>query len=99
MRTTRKTPLRTCVRCRTNANKRELVRIVRTKDGDVFVDATGRAAGRGAYVCPAPECFEGAASRGLRTALRTRLTEEDVDRLRSEFETILRDRIASPKGR
>ena len=90
----RKTPLRTCVRCREATDKRTLVRVVRNKDGEVFVDGTGRANGRGAYVCPRPDCFEAAAEGRLAQALRVRLTEEDIDRLRREFEAVLEDRGA-----
>ena len=95
MTTARKTPLRTCVQCRANLDKRELIRIVRNKDGEVFVDPTGRANGRGAYVCPRPDCFEKAADGHLATALRARLGEEDIDRLRREFEEALAERASS----
>jgi predicted RNA-binding protein YlxR (DUF448 family) len=93
----KKPPLRTCVGCRGGADKRDLVRVVRTKDGDVFVDPSGRAAGRGAYVCPRTDCFELAAADRLGAALRARLDEEDVERLRHEFEAALE--AASVEGR
>ena len=51
-------PLRTCVACRENKDKRELLRIVRTPEGEVLADETGRLNGRGAYVCNKKECFE-----------------------------------------
>jgi len=87
---TRKPSLRTCVSCGRNTDKRELRRIVRTKSGDVHVDTTGKAAGRGAYVCPVSGCFENAIQKGRLTgALRVRLTEEDVERLRDDFERLL----------
>lgn len=54
----RKVPMRTCVGCRTSRPKRELVRVVRTPDGDVTVDPTGKLSGRGAYVCPDVRCLE-----------------------------------------
>lgn len=54
----RKIPQRTCVGCRAVRPKRELVRIVRTPDKEVTVDATGKLAGRGAYVCPDVNCLE-----------------------------------------
>ena len=53
----RRTPLRTCVACRTERPKRELMRIVRAPDGMVAFDPTGRAAGRGAYLCADPACW------------------------------------------
>ena len=87
----RKTPLRTCVACRREADKRELVRFVRDAEGDVHVDATGKATGRGASVCADLKCFEAAVGKKrLGPALRASLTEEDVERLRSEFEEATR---------
>ena len=56
-------PERTCVACRTSRPKRHLVRVVRTADGTVEVDRSGRKAGRGAYLCPAQECWRLAKAR------------------------------------
>lgn len=50
-------PERTCVACRNCKPKCELIRVVRSKDGKVFVDASGKAAGRGAYVCNSAACI------------------------------------------
>lgn len=61
----RKVPLRICVGCREKKAKRDLVRIVRTPDGEVVFDSTGKKAGRGAYICPLQACLEKAA-RGRR---------------------------------
>ena len=89
----RKTPLRTCVACRREADKRELVRFVRDADGEVHVDPSGKAPGRGASVCADMACFEAAVARKrLAPALRASLSEEDVERLRHEFEEALRMR-------
>lgn len=83
----RKTPTRTCVACRREADKRELVRFVRGADGEVHADRSGKAAGRGASVCANATCFETAVGRKrLGPALRASLAEEDVERLRHEFE-------------
>ena len=85
-----KRPQRTCVACRREADKRELVRIIRASDGETRVDPTGKANGRGAYVCADVRCFETAVhKRRLAPALRASLTEEDVERLRTEFEDAL----------
>ncbi len=66
----RRHPTRTCVACRTARPKRELLRVVRTPAGDVAVDPTGKAPGRGAYVCHDPACRPGEATRAaLRRAL------------------------------
>ena len=55
---TKKIPLRTCVCCRTQHEKKQLLRIVRDKDGNIFVDETGKSAGRGAYICKDKTCFQ-----------------------------------------
>ena len=54
----KKIPLRTCVACKAVKDKRELLRIVRDKDGNISVDKTGKSAGRGAYICKDAECFK-----------------------------------------
>ena len=53
----KKIPMRTCVMCRQQKDKRELMRIVRTPEGKVAFDPTGKANGRGAYVCSSEECL------------------------------------------
>lgn len=89
----RKTPLRTCIACGREADKREFVRVVRTPDGEVVVDPSGKANGRGANVCPSIDCFEQAVRRRrFASALRVTLREEDVERLRREFEQTLEER-------
>jgi uncharacterized protein len=50
-------PMRTCVACRTERQKREFIRIVRAPDGTVSIDNTGRANGRGAYLCADGSCW------------------------------------------
>jgi len=66
----RRQPTRSCVACRTPRAKRELERVVRSPTGLVGLDPTGRAPGRGAYVCPEPSCREAALRKGaLRRAL------------------------------
>ena len=53
----KKIPMRMCVACREMKPKKEMLRVVRPKEGDVFIDLTGKAAGRGAYVCNDPACI------------------------------------------
>lgn len=53
----KKIPVRMCVACREMKPKKEMLRVVRPKEGDVFIDLTGKAAGRGAYVCDDPACI------------------------------------------
>lgn len=81
-----KTPARTCIGCRTTSDKREFVRFVRSPEGHIELDATGRASGRGAYVCSQRDCFELAyKGRRFASALRVSLNEDDYDRLRRDF--------------
>ena len=49
-------PIRTCIACRNEFKKNELLRIVRVNDGEFLVDKTGKSDGRGAYICSSPEC-------------------------------------------
>ncbi|MDZ4278250.1 MAG: YlxR family protein [Dehalococcoidia bacterium] len=70
-------PQRTCVGCRTTSSKREFTRVVRTPEGAVEVDATGRRNGRGAYLCAQRSCWEEALTRDrLARALRTEIPSE-----------------------
>ena len=73
----RHVPSRSCVACRTTRPKRDLLRIVRGPDDVVSIDQTGRAAGRGAYVCRDAACIDRAISTGaLGRALATRLPDD-----------------------
>ncbi len=75
-------PMRTCVACRDLKPKRELVRIVRVAPGEVEVDRTGKKNGRGAYLCPAQECWHLAQrKRSLNHALETAVTPEHWEQL------------------
>jgi predicted RNA-binding protein YlxR (DUF448 family) len=66
----RRPPTRTCVACRTERDKRDLLRVVRAPDGAVRLDQTGRATGRGAYLCADPACWAKARqSRAIQRAL------------------------------
>lgn len=72
-------PLRTCISCRETKPKRELLRIVRTPDGHVQVDATGKKSGRGAYLCAKLSCWENAIKK-KRFEQEFELTLSDEDR-------------------
>jgi predicted RNA-binding protein YlxR (DUF448 family) len=73
----KKVPMRTCVGCRTERTKKDLVRIVRTPEGEVVYDASGKRAGRGAYICPSPECLALAKkSKALERALEQTINDE-----------------------
>lgn len=66
-------PLRTCVACRTVRAKRELIRIVRTPEGHICVDSTGKMNGRGAYLCRNRRCWQSAIGDSPRQFVRSRL--------------------------
>ncbi len=81
----RSAPIRTCVSCREHIEKRELLRIVRGADGKAHVDPTGKAPGRGAYLCGAKECLAQAIKgkklgRALRCDIQAELIRELEDR-------------------
>jgi predicted RNA-binding protein YlxR (DUF448 family) len=79
----RAVPTRSCVFCRTSREKRELLRVVRTPDGSsIHFDPTGRANGRGAYVCRDERCITGATTRGgLQRALDASIPADLADQL------------------
>lgn len=83
-------PQRMCVTCRQSQDKRSLIRLVRTLDG-VFVDETGKMPGRGAYLHADQTCWEAGLKEYLQKALKTTLTEEDLDRLGPYLETRISD--------
>ena len=62
---TKTIPMRTCIACREMKLKKEMLRVVRNADGEILVDATGKAAGRGAYVCGGEECMKKLNSKKL----------------------------------
>ena len=55
---TKKIPMRMCLGCGEMKPKRELIRVVNSKEGDISLDLTGKKSGRGAYICKSVECFE-----------------------------------------
>ena len=82
----KKLPVRQCLGCREHLPKNQLVRIVRSPDGRVFADFSGKANGRGAYLCRNPECLKKAArSRALERALDVKLPEGMLDELAEAF--------------
>lgn len=79
----RKIPMRTCIACRTPHPKKELLRIVKNKEGVVSCDFLGKASGRGAYICPTIACLEKAYKiKALGRSLDCEMTEEMVEELR-----------------
>lgn len=82
----RRFPVRTCVACRTERQKRDLVRVVRTPGSDVIIDETGRANGRGAYLCADGSCWASALKKkSIERALGVPLSAEVRARLEGEM--------------
>ena len=82
----RKIPMRQCVGCREMKEKRSLMRVVRLADGGAAIDATGKAPGRGAYVCPDRECLKKAIkSKALERALETKIDERVFEALSAQI--------------
>ena len=83
-------PQRTCIACRDTQEKRNLIRVVRTPEGQVVIDPTGKANGRGAYLCQKPACWEkGLQKKLLANALKTNLSTTDIEMLRAYLQTEL----------
>ena len=82
----KKIPLRQCLGCREMKPKRELIRVVRSPEGVVSLDFQGKAPGRGAYICPDPECLKKARkSRALERAFDTAIPAEVYDALEGQM--------------
>ena len=83
----KKIPMRQCVGCREMKPKKELVRVVRSPEGEISMDLRGKAPGRGAYVCRSVECLKRATkSRALERGFETAIPQEVYDRLQAELE-------------
>ena len=87
MQKVKKIPQRQCVGCRTMKDKKALIRVVRTPEGQIVLDTTGKKSGRGAYVCPDPACLKKARkSRALERAFSLEIPEEVYDALETQME-------------
>ena len=83
----KKIPLRMCTGCMEMKPKKELIRVVKSPEGEVSVDLTGKKSGRGAYVCTNTECLEKAfKAKRLSRNLDVVIDEEIYNRLRNEIE-------------
>ena len=86
MQKVKKIPQRQCVGCREMKDKKALLRIVKTPEGEILLDSTGKKSGRGAYVCPDPECLKKARkSRALERAFDTAIPTEVYDALEGQM--------------
>ena len=83
----KKIPQRQCMGCRERKNKRDMIRVVRTPDGTVSLDFGGKMNGRGAYICPDPECLKKTIrSKALERSLEVEIPEDVYARLQKEME-------------
>ena len=83
----KKIPMRQCVGCREMKMKKELIRVVRSPEGELSLDFKGKAPGRGAYLCPDSECLKKAIkSRSLERAFSCQIPQEVYDALTERME-------------
>ena len=86
---TKKIPLRQCIGCGEMKSKKEMLRILKTAEGEVVLDTTGRKNGRGAYLCFSGECLKKARkNRGLERSLKMNIPPEVYDSLEKELDKI-----------
>ena len=85
----KKIPLRQCIGCGEMKSKKEMIRVIKTAEGEILLDATGRQNGRGAYLCPSMECFKKAVKgRGLERSFKMAIPREVYETLEKEMEEI-----------
>ena len=79
----KKMPQRTCMGCNTKKDKKDFIRIVKNKDGEISIDKTGRMPGRGAYLCDNIECLEKAIkTKRIDKIFETKIDDEIYEKLR-----------------
>ena len=89
MKTRNKIPMRQCTGCREMKGKKEMIRVLKTSENEIILDATGKKNGRGAYLCFSEECLEKAIrNHGLERSLKMAVPDEVYQNLKKEFESI-----------
>ncbi|MBO5349371.1 MAG: YlxR family protein [Clostridia bacterium] len=82
----KKIPQRTCIGCNVQKNKKDLIRIVINKQGQINIDKTGKANGRGAYICDSIDCLEKMIkSKRLEKSFETKINDDIYNVLRDEI--------------
>ena len=85
----KKVPLRQCVGCSERKGKKDMMRVLKTAEGDICLDVTGKKNGRGAYVCKSAECLKLARkNKGLERSFKMSIPKEVYDALEKEFENL-----------
>ena len=86
MNSVKRTPLRACIVCKEQREKNELMRVVRTPEGEIVFDKTGKKNGRGAYLCDKPDCVTKCLKkRLLNKVFHTEVSEETYAKLSEEY--------------
>ena len=85
----KKVPMRKCVGCQEMKSKKEMIRVIRTSEGEFLLDATGRKNGRGAYLCPNGACLAKAVkNKGLERSFKQAIPKEVYEALEKEMEVL-----------
>ena len=83
----KKVPLRQCIGCQEMKSKKEMIRVIKTAEDEIMLDATGRKNGRGAYLCPSMECLKKAVKgKGLERSFKMAIPKEVYETLEKETE-------------
>ena len=86
---TKKIPLRQCIGFGEMKSKKEMIRVLKTSEDEIVLDATGRKNGRGAYLCPSMDCFKKAVkNKGLERSFKTAIPKEVYETLEKEMEQL-----------
>ena len=87
----KKIPQRQCTGCREMKNKTDMIRVIRTPDGEIRIDETGKMKGRGAYICRSLSCLKASlGNHGLERSLHTRIPGEICQQLEEEMKQLER---------
>jgi len=85
----KKIPQRQCIGCGEMKGKKEMIRVIKTAEGEILLDATGRKNGRGAYLCPSEECLKKAIkNKGLERSFKMAIPKEVYESLEKEMEVL-----------
>ena len=85
----KKVPLRQCVGCGQMKSKKEMMRVIKTAEGDIVLDVTGRKNGRGAYLCKQEECLKMAMkNKGLERSFKMSIDQSVYESLQKEMKSI-----------
>ena len=89
MNSNKKIPMRKCVGCQEMKSKKEMLRVIRTQEGEFLLDATGKKNGRGAYLCPSSDCLAKAIrQKGLERSFKQAIPQDVYEMLEREMREI-----------